>query len=603
MRRCYYAYMGFLIGFIGLIFLPIGFKVFAFFFPAIFLCISINSEKYNFNLLLFLCILFPFVFIPSQMFTFDASNPFNIIAMQLVVNSALTIVIAFIFYGVPSLFGLMIVWAIIIGKVDSAGKLMVRTVILMGVLYVFLFVFTITRLMSALPLLKDIGTFYMSLINMIFQIPSIMYNLIKTVIKIINSILGVLEKVFQTIVDPTGVMGIKYTFARLPNLPDLPSYNFKLSLDASYQEFNSMSYEQHIYAIHDILPMVMTGACLITALFMTRKAWENEIVKKIGEIFGKTEKRKPRKIHLPNIDFSMYILLAFILFSGWFLYLSYGKNFGHDPSVDYIYLGYFGLYSIIIVVCVLVLTTNEAFYYERATFKNTLVGTVIGVITLKVIMMMFTVQVLDAYSNSELHRDVAYLAIQFLYVAPAESLFFFVFLPGLVFGIILKKINKKVKIEYESERRLKLAVIDSQIETYSKMLKVPEIQKNKRNFAWFQLLIDFLQKKKRRVETRESVIIQQKKAVFGRRNPMILWCAFGVCLPAFLFSTLHFPVLNANTGIDYLTFWNCGLGVIYFCFGIFFILLSVASGYQSPVWSHAIINTLTVWMVIICLGV
>ena len=54
-----------------------------------------------------------------------------------------------------------------------------------------------------------------------------------------------------------------------------------------------MDYQTHIYAVHAILPIVMTGMCLITGLFMSRKTWEAEIVNKIDALFGEKEiKRK-----------------------------------------------------------------------------------------------------------------------------------------------------------------------------------------------------------------------------------------------------------------------------------------------------------------------
>lgn len=604
MRKCYWAYLGFLFGLIGLVLLPIGFKAFAFFFPAIFLCIAVNSEKYNFNLLLFLVILFPFLFIPHQTFTFDASNPFDLGSYSAVVSKAAAMVVAFIYFGIPTIFSAMIIWSIIIGKVDAAAKLMLRMVILMGVLIILLALVIIAGYDPTGGMINQIAAFYVSLINLIFSIPIMMYNLIRTIISAYNTIRLWLYQISKGIADFLNMGGnVALSLPRMDNLPSLRGYS--ISLDSTQQESKTMSYTDHIYAIHDILPITITCICLVTALFMTKTSYEKEIVKKIGEIFGKDKKAKTKrtKIHFPNVDLGMYVMLALILFFGWILFFSYGKNFGHDPRTDYLYLGYFGIYSIIIAVSVVLLTTNEMLFYERSNIKNTVIGTILGVIILKVIMSFFTYQVLDAYSNEELHRDASYIAITFLFIAPAESLFFFVFLPGLVFAIILSKINKNVKIMYESERKIKLAVLDTNIEIYNKMLKNKEIQKKKQMFAWLQLAVIYNQRKRKKIETKEPVFLQQKKAIFGRRNPMILFVSFGVLLPAFAFASLHFPMLNANTGIDYLTFWTCGLGVILFCCGIFFILLSISMGYQSSIWSHAIFNTLTIWMVIICLGV
>ncbi|MFX0188741.1 MAG: hypothetical protein ACFE8A_13505 [Candidatus Hodarchaeota archaeon] len=597
MRNCYYAYLGFLFGLIGLIFLPLGFKVFAFFFPAIFLCISLNSEEYNFNLKLFLVILFPFIFIPHQMFTLDASQTFDANAMQGYVNTGMKIVVVFVYYGIPFLFTIMIIIAIIMGKVSSAAKLFVKGLLLMGALFIVLFVLVVIGADPTGGTIADIGKFYISLINFIISIPSMIYNLIRKLLDIINEILSGLEDLFKAL-DPGG----NYEFGEIPTLPSLESNDINLSLDSSYQELNSMTYTERIYAIHDMLPTVITWACLIFAIFMTKPKMENYLVKKIGDLFGK-DKEKKEKRHFSDVDLGMYVILAFILFFGWFLFLSYGRNFGHDPATDYIYLGYFGIYSVIIVACVLSLTTNEKIFYERSTAKNTLFGTLLGVITLRLIMSFFTQQTLNAYSNDELHRDISYVAIQVLFVAPAESLFFFVFCPGLVFGIILQKVNKKVKIEYESDRQRKLASIEGQKETWKKILKAPDVQKNKTLFALIQYTVDYLEKKEQRIKNKVPVIYLQKKAVLGRRNPAILFIAFGVFLPAFGFSLLHFPMLNYNTGISFVEFYVCGLFGILFCVGLFFILLHMSSGYQSSIWAHAGYNIFTVMFVLATLGV
>ena len=602
MRRCNLAYLGFITGFIGLIFLPIGFKIIAFFFPAIFLCLSINREKYNFNLLLFLVILFPFLFIPSQMFTFDASQPFDMQQIVSGVNSGMAMVIVLIYYGVPTFLIAGSIYAIAIGQIDSASKVVLRGMVLMGVLFLFLYGFIIIGLDPTGGALTDIGDYYISLIIAVFEFPSTIYNVLRGGITAINSIIKGLEVALETLADPTGALDVDFHFATLPNLPSLPSYNIRagLTFDASWREFNAMDYETHTYAINDALPIIMTGLCLITGLFMTKESWEKEIVRKIDLLFGEKE---PKHVeYSAKVDFGMYVYLTIILFGGWYLLLSYGGSYGTDPLQDWRMILYI-FYSIIIVACVFLLTTKDLFYYERGSLKKTITGTILGVIILKIITFYFTVQVLDAYSNADLSNDFTYIGLTFVFIAPAESLFFFVFFPGLVFGMILSSTNKKRKILYESDRRLKLAVIDTQIETLLKQSSIAKMQKNTKLFNWIKASIDYLEKRRKSRELREPVIYTQKKAVFGRWRPFLLFGAFGVVLPAYLFSMIHYPMLALNTGMDYATFWNCGLGIIYFCVGVFFILLSISAGWQPSIWAHAIFNVLTIMLVIITLGV
>jgi len=298
----------------------------------------------------------------------------------------------------------------------------------------------------------------------------------------------------------------------------------------------------------------------------------------------------------------MYVLLAIILFCGWYLLLSYSKSYDTNPLTDWKMTLYI-FYSVIIVACVVLLTTNKLFIYEPATLKNTVTGTILGVVILKVIMSFFTHQVLDAYSNADLETDLTYIGLTFIFIAPAESIFFFVFMPSLSFGIILRSTNKKRLILYEEDRKLKLAVIDTEIETLTKQAEIAKLQKNTKLFNWIKASLDYLAKRRMRRELREPVLLTQKKAVFGRRNGFILFSATGVALPSFLFAIIHYPMLAMSTGISYATFFTCGLFGIYFCCGLFFILLSISSGYLSSITAHSVFNTLTIWMVIICLGV
>lgn len=602
MRRCYFAYIGFLIGFIGLIFLPLGFKIIAFFFPALFLCFSLTRDKYNFNLVLFLVILFPFLFIPSQAFTFDASNPFDLHQMVIGVSSLTGVLVAFIFYGVPTLFiGLSII-AIFLGQADQASRTIVRAIIIMGFLFLILYGFTMIGFDPTGGALTTIGNYYISLIIAVFEFPSTIYNLFNAGIKVINGIIKGIEKALETFTDPTGALGVNFHFATLPELPKLPSYNIRkgLTFDASWQELNAMDYQTHIYAVNDSLPIVMTCLCLITGLFLTRKTWEKRIIDKIDAIFGE-QKYKEGKRYFGKVDLGMYVYLAIILFFGWYLLLSYAGSFGTETLTDWKMILYI-FYSIIIVACVILLTTNKLFIYEPATIKNTVQGTILGVITLKVITMMFTQQTLDAYSNADLKNDLTYIGLNFIFIAPAESLFFFVFLPALLFGVLLSRATKQRLILYEEDRKLVLLYINTQIETLKKQSEIAKMQRNIRLYNWLKASIDYLEKRKNRVELRQPTIIMQKKAVFGRWNSMILFIA-GVGVIAYGFAMIHYPMLNLSTGIDYITFWNCGLGWIYFCVAIFFILLSFSFGYQSSIQAHAVFNTLTIWMVIICLGV
>ena len=601
MRQCNLAYLGFITGFIGLIFLPIGFKVVAFFFPAIFLCLSLNREKYNFNLLLFLIILFPFLFIPSQMFTFDASQTFDVDQIVSGVHSGIAMVIVMVYYGVPVFLIAGSMFAIVVGRIDSASKVVIRTMFLMGALFIVLYAFIFLGMDPTGGILTDIGNYYITLIIAVFELPSTIYNVVRGGINAINSIIKGVEVALETFADPTGALDVDFHFATLPNLPSLPSYNIGgLTFDASWQKFNAMDYETHTYAINDALPIIMTGLCLITGLFMTRKTWEKEIVRKIDLLFG--DKEPEHKEYFGGVDLGMYVFLTIVLTCGWYLLLSYGGSYGTDPLQDWRMILYI-FYSVIIVVCVLLLTTKDLFYYERSNLKNTIKGTILGVIILKLITFLFTPQILDAYSNADLSNDLTYIGLTFIFIAPAESLFFFVFYPGMVFGVLLRSSNKKRKILYESDRKLKLAIIDTQIETLTKQSEIAKLQKNTKLFNWLKASIDYLEKKRMSRELRQPVILMQKKAVFGRRNPLILFIVFGVFLPAFLFSTIHYPMIALSTGIDYATFWNCGLGMIYFCVGVFFILLSISAGWQSSVWSHAVFNTLTIWLVIVTLGV
>jgi hypothetical protein len=193
--------------------------------------------------------------------------------MTLGINSGIAMVVVLVYYGVPTFMIAGSIYAIAIGKIDSASKVVIKLIPLMGILLLILYGFMFIGVDPTNGVLTGIGDYYILLIIAVFEFPSTIYNVIRGGINSINSIIKGVEKALETFADPTGALGVNFHFVTLPQLPRMPSYNIRrgLTFDASWQELNAMNYQTHIYAINDILPIIMTIICLITGLFMSRK--------------------------------------------------------------------------------------------------------------------------------------------------------------------------------------------------------------------------------------------------------------------------------------------------------------------------------------------
>ena len=302
MRKWKLSLVGFIIGFIGFVFFPLGFKFFAFIVPTIILSHVLSKDEDYFNINIFLLLLLVFMLIPTNLITFDASKPMDVEVAFGGVYAILSVICVVIFFGMPVYLTVGVIYSFMIGQVSQSSKQLIRLIFILGFVCVIL---AVLRMVDVnIPYLDGVTDFYVNLINLCFQFPYIIYNIFDSGIKLINSMAYWLEE----IINETDWFELEedVDFPKIPRLPPLPSYQMpkmNLTFDSAQTHFNSMSYTDTIFAVHDSLPISIAIVCLITSLFMSKKDWEKEIIKTISKFSIDTRKTSKERIYFPYVKY------------------------------------------------------------------------------------------------------------------------------------------------------------------------------------------------------------------------------------------------------------------------------------------------------------
>jgi len=602
--------LGFLIAFVGFLFLPIGFKFIGFIIPLlIFAYVFRNpkNERLNINVLvLMLCI---YILIPTSLFTFDSSKSFDFDATMIGVYAMVGIFACIILIGMPIFCAISCVWAFIIGRGDVAGKQLLRLVIFVGLSMIVISILAVSNI--DFPYIDTVGNLYVSLINVCFQAPFILYNAINTIIGAYNSICGWIGKLSKDInkffgMDDKDAKKNALNMPSMGRLPSIPSYSMppiNMTFDSTVAEFSAMGYPGTMLAVHNSLPIIMGILCLITALFTMRKDWEAKLIETLQFEIGK--KQKKERVYLAYINVKMLIFMFVIILCAFYAFLSYSRAFGIDPKEDWRIMGFLFLYVIMIMFSVIVLNLQGFTKYTDASLKKTLQGCVYGLLVLYCMTRTFTQQqVFDAFSAGGVGTEFVYIVNYFIFIAPAESMFFHVLWPSLVHGQIEHYYDKKDNKVVTATLREQLVYIELE-KNYSK--RYAEIAKRvgtKTDFAVAQAVISELEQEYESLVEEAGIATSGIEysgdaRVFGRRNSIIVYFIFAVFLGNFAFSCAHWILPYVTYNLSFIDFWMCGLGMIYFAGGCWFTYVAKKWGWFSCVFVHATFNTLTAWAVII----
>lgn len=563
-----------------------GFKFFSFIIPLFLLSVVLSSEEDYFNINLFLVLLFIFLFLSSSLITFDSSNGFNFVAILNGASKVIDIACIFIFLGVPIFMIVGIIWAFYKGEISNAIKVIVFLGLFLAFTMITFFFFEITGI-QLMGVTSFVSEFYAEIISFIINLPITLYQ------------------------------GADSIIEKLPidfDLPDLPSvYADDFTFNAMWTSFNTLNYSEVVLTIHDTLPIIISVFCLIVALMMLKKDWENEITDFITKISKPKIERKKKRHFAPNLNYGIAFYILFLLVSAFVIFLSYKNSYGEDPAQDYQMIGFFGLYLIMSCIPLAIMISTDLVYYKHSSLTKTIEGVVYGVVGLALMTRLFFMRnVMNAYSVQDIEGSMIYIINTFIFVAPSESILFHVFWCGLVAGFLRKYSKNKLKEldkrgVFPETKTGKLIKIEDEIDIEAKLENYYKVhQKTKQDallLALTESRIATLEKEKRRLLRLPEDIDVDFSTIFGRASNLTYFILFGVIFSSFIFASLHWIILYYTTGTDFYIFWLSGLGVIYFAGGCWFIFISFRYGWLAGILTHAIHNTLSIILILLLVGV
>lgn len=604
MRKWKKGLVGFIIGFLGFVFFPIGFKFFAFIVPTLILSHVLSKDEDYFNINIFILLLLVFMLIPTNLITFDANNPMNVDVMFSGVYAMLSVICVVIFFGMPVYLAVGVIYSFLIGQVGKSSKQLIRLIFILGFIMVILAVLRMVDVQ--IPFLDGVTDFYVNLINLCFQFPYIIYDIFDSGIKLINSMSYWLEEIINEgdILD----LSEDVELARIPRLPPLPYYQMpkvNLTFDSAQTHFNSMSYTETVYAVHDSLPISISIICLITSLFMIKKDWEKEIIKYINQFSIDTRKTTKERIYFPYVNFKLLLYMFFLIFFAFIIFLSYSRTYGADPREDWRYIGFFSIYLIMVVVSILVLNLQGYTYYKDSNLTGTIKGTLVGLAVLYLMTRLFTTQqVVNAYSTMNISKDMMYVINTFVFIAPAESLFFHIFYPSIVAGRLKSYSAKKRGETIEISKRDELIDLELEKRHTKRRLEKEKATGTKRNVEVTISILNDIEQDLGQLEALEIQADLDEKSIFGRKNTSVLFIVFGVIPGNFMFAFSHWiiPWIISDYTFDFFTFVSCGLFALYFAGGCWMTFVAMKWGWLSAILVHAIFNVLTILLVIATMG-
>lgn len=588
MRKVYLALIGFFFAVPGVFFnfVP-NVKFFSFIISLLFISIILSTDNEHLNIKLYLGFLFIYVMFSSSFMTFDANNPLNLSLILKGTSKMLDIVTIFLFIGMPILITIGVIWAFVKGDISQATKGASFLGVFIGATLLALSVFKMAGF-EFFGMTEMVSDFYGTLILFLFNLPITVYEGISALLA------------------GTPLVGLE--------LPPVPSaYRSEdFSFDAMYYNATTMSYSDVIYTIHDALPMFNAIILFILVIVNFREKWAQDLEYWIKKISEDTHEKKPVRF-FPNFSYVIPFYILFLVGSAFIIFLSYKSSFGQDPAQDYQYLGYFSIYTVMSAIPLTIMMLSNLVYYKDAHLFKTLEGTAIGLVGLFLTTRLFYMQpLMSAYSIQNIDPNFIFIANQFIFVAPAETILFLIFFPGLIAGYIIKYSKSKLRDadrngEIEGTKSYQLIELGENIVAENRVI---EYYKENQETPEDRLALAFAQQRllaftlnKVRLERQPDNEDINWRSLFGRSQSLILFIVFGVILSSFVFASLHWIVLFSEQGVDFFVFWISGLGVIYFAGGSWFIYIGMRYNWLAAILTHALNNTQMCIMIILLTGV
>lgn len=184
-----------------------------------------------------------------------------------------------------------------------------------------------------------------------------------------------------------------------------------------------------------------------------------------------------------------------------------------------------------------------------------------------------------------------YIINQFTFTGPSETMMFHVLPYALTSGYIIYRTRAKRMERIEEKEQVDLIMRDGQVYQQQTSASILSMIGQPYGAAHAHADANNLQQQQFVYQLPVEIRINPEDAILGRRNAVIILFSV-ITFANFIFATFHMFA----SGMDFFTFWNSGLGVVYWVAGMWMTYISIRYGWGAGVLTHAFWNS---WMIIL----
>jgi hypothetical protein len=551
--RSLWGLTGGIVGFLGYSpLIPDGIKLIFFLAPMIIFSFMLTGKERKFNYSFFAFLLLSVLLFSSSFISLDASytpsfsqETFHFAETMFMIENTVATFTTFIIVGIPALLLTGAIWAIIVGRINEGVKALLKVSMII--------VFVITAIAS------------LSLVGV--------------------DIFGISDGVLA------GLEGMANSVAKVVSWAN-PDTDF-----ASLPELTAENPRNMIYAINAATPLIISFICFVFALlFLNKKFRVSSIEFFDKQYFSFLEDETKEEMHLLRFNYRMLLFGGILSFSAFMMFLNFKRIYDETGILNFSEIGYLSIYAILMIVASVALSLPRYSIYTKSNLKNTVLGTIMGlaILFLSFQFLSGTERTLSAYGY-EYNATPEYRVLNtFIFVAPAESLFFHVGVLAFGLGWMYHRADKNLSVHSNFELKHK-------IETREGYKQILVIMKADRSMTPHQQkqISNLLRKNEEEIRSFKAGVSLKRDFLFedNNKNSYILFCLI-IFIANFAFSTTHWVLSD----LDFFLFWMSGLGIIYFVGGCLITFVGWRFGWLAAIMTHALYNTWNILGVIIITG-
>jgi len=557
--------IGGILGLMGFTVLPLSLKIYAFLIPLFIICrVIVHSQaktKFNYRLFFFISILV--IFIPTPLYTLDALHAREIKAVldspaagtttQTVatVMANVSNISSILLFGIPTIMIFMALYVMIFrGKIKQGIIVIVEVIVTLFLISTGIWILVEVGALPNYGIFGGITTFY------------------DWILQTVGLISNVAEQLFQTVFGYIGLLTETTPTAGPPH-PDLVE-----PLPTGMLDYALSGPAPFILSCSAAAPFIVSVICFILCFHaLLSKDYQEVIDSRKLTVEDPAEDKKGTDIMFTfreNINWSVLVFFAIVVVIGTGMYISLSDP-GHDLTM-------FGFYFVIQLLCVIVLMQNLLPYNQGASskfFEGWLYGT-LGIFVFFQILVPHPLDLLLDMNGTNVSTNIL---TQWILVAPTESLFFHIFLPGLIMVYLLVKYRQDTFQTKEGQLYYKKDLNVLRADLYITALKEKNEAKRTNLMNDIAQIDYYLTKKDTPLNLTEFIYSSPRYTIYFY---------FSILLPNIIFALYH----NFHSGRDFITFFGSGVGLVYLSAGIWITAIGWHFDWRAAILSHATSNTI-----------